>query len=296
MQHDNLGPRNFKKSSREDEVFFEEQRGYDTEERWWWIFQNPLGIVIIVAVAILLVIGLWFVFHSPSKSANNPNDVIVIKSDNLPYKEAAPESANQSVENQDKEVYKRLGQSQADEQITGEAAVTDEEKPLEPHALPDTASTEADKKSLDQPNSLRKVTENVGVKMPEPVMNEQFIVDKNTTDTQPTVSEKVGTEAVPEVKPKEKAKPVKGLTAGTYIIRIASFRKMETADREMQRVFDTLGTALNGVGRMIKRIESDSGAFYIVTIGAFPILSKAKEISKLLKEKNFDAVIQKVNG
>jgi cell division septation protein DedD len=61
-------------------------------------------------------------------------------------------------------------------------------------------------------------------------------------------------------------------------------------------VFDTLGAALKDVGRLVKRIESDSGVFYIVTIGAFSTLAKAKQLAKLLKEKNFNAVIQKVSG
>jgi len=63
----------------------------------------------------------------------------------------------------------------------------------------------------------------------------------------------------------------------------------------LQRVVDALGTALNGVGRLVKKIESDSGIFYVVTIGAFTSLSKAKQTVKFLKDKNFDGIIQKVN-
>ena len=107
------------------------------------------------------------------------------------------------------------------------------------------------------PNSLRKITEGVGVKMPAPAVNEQFISEKKQA---PVVDEeKLSTEAPVAVQKKvaEKPKVVKGLSDGSYTIRIASFRKQETADRELQRVLDTLGATLHGVGRVVKKIESD---------------------------------------
>jgi cell division septation protein DedD len=142
---------------------------------------------------------------------------------------------------------------------------------------------------------LRKITEGVGVKMPVPAVNEQFISEKKQA---PVIEEeKLSTEAPVAVQKKvaEKPKAVKGLSDGTYTIRIASFRKQETADRELQRVLDTLGATLHGVGRVVKKIESDSGVFYVVTLGAFTSLAKAKQTVKQLKDKNFDGIIQKVN-
>lgn len=294
--HDNLGPRDFRKPMRDEDPFFEEsQNAYGEEERWWWIFQNPLGVIIMVALAIVLIIGVWFVFKAPSsKQGETQNGVVVIKSDGAPYKEAPDASANQVVENQDKEVYKRLGQTQSEEQEAGASVAIVEEKPLDSNEFPETPKE--DKKGLDQPNSLRKITEGVGVKMPDPVANEQFLSEKK----KPTVTEDASAEVIEVPAPKKAAeKPkttVKGLTAGAYVIRVASFRKQETADRELHRVVSALGKSLEGVGRIVKKIESDSGAFYVVTLGGFSSLAKAKQTVKLLKDKNFDAVVQKVGG
>lgn len=295
MDYDNLGPRNYKKPSLEDEMFFEDRESSGEEEKWWWIFQNPLGVIIMVAVAIISIIGLWFVFKAPSSKYGDVQDgVMVIKSDGAPYKEAPDESANQGVENQDKEVYKRLGQHQSEDQEASETVAKVEEKPLDSNEFPEASKSE-EKKGLEEPNSLRKITESVGVKMPAPAVNEQFISEKKQ---EPVVEEEksvVEASAVTQKKAAEKQKAVKGLGEGTYTIRIASFRKQETADRELQRVFDTLGKALHGVGRLVKKIESDSGAFYVVTIGAFTSLAKVKQTVKLLKDNNFDGIIQKVN-
>lgn len=295
--HDNLGPRNFRKPIRDEEPFFEEpQNAYGEEERWWWIFQNPLGVIILIALTVVLIIGLWFVFNSSasSKQGDAQNGVVVIKSDGTPYKEAPDESANQVVGNQDKEVYKRLGQSQSEEQEAGASVAIVEEKPLESNEFPEAPKEE--KKRLDQPNSLRKITEGVGVKMPAPVANEEFISEKK----KPTVSEAADAQMIQVQVPKKVVdKPqvtVKGLTAGAYVIRVASFRKQETADRELQRVVSALGKTLMGVGRIVKKIESESGTFYVVTLGGFQSLAKAKQTIKLLKDKNFDAVVQKVGG
>lgn len=295
MQYDNLGPKNFKKPSPGEEKFFDDKNTYGEEERWWWIFQNPLGVMIMIAIAIVLIIGLWFVFHS-SKPSDNQQGVMIIKAENASYKEEASDSANPGVENQDKEVYKRLGQQNTEEQTTIESVAIEEEKPLETHEFPEAPSTTEEKKSLDQPQSLRKITENVGVKMPSPAVNEKFIAEKSDAEESSLSEEPQTSKKAVEKKNPEKTKVPTGLTAGAYTLRIASFRKMETADRELQRVFDTLGSALKGVGRLVKRIESDSGVFYVVTIGAFSTLAKAKQISNLLKQKNFDAVIQKVSG
>ena len=295
MDYDNLGPRNYKKPNLKDEMFFEDRESYGEDEKWWWIFQNPLGVIIMIAVAIIIIIGLWFVFKAPSsKQGDVQNGVMVIKSEGVPYKEAPDESTNQGVDNQDKEVYKRLGQHQSEDQEASATVAKPEEKPLETNEFPEATKPEA-KKGLDEPNSLRKVTESVGVKMPEPAVNEQFISEKKQ---EPVVEEEksvVESSVAVQKKTTEKPKAVKGLSEGVYAIRIASFRKQETADRELQRVVDALGTALNGVGRLVKKIESDSGIFYVVTIGAFTSLSKAKQTVKFLKDKNFDGIIQKVN-
>lgn len=295
MDFDNLGPRNYKKPNLKDEMFFEERESYGEDEKWWWIFQNPLGVIIMIAVAIIIIIGLWFVFKAPSsKHGDVQNGVMVIKSEGTPYKEAPDESANQGVENQDKEVYKRLGQRQSEEQEASETIAKVEEKPLETNEFPEAEKPEA-KKGLEEPNSLRKITESVGVKMPAPAVNEQFISEKKQAPIVEEEKSVVEAPAVVQKKVTEKPKATKGLSDGSYTIRIASFRKQETADRELQRVFDTLGTALNGVGRLVKKIESDSGTFYVVTLGAFTSLAKAKQTVKLLKDKNFDGIIQKVN-
>lgn len=295
MDYDNLGPRNFKKPNLKDDMFFEDRESYGEDEKWWWIFQNPLGVIIMVAVAIIIIIGVWFVFKAPSsKQGDAQNGVMVIKSDGAAYKEAPDESTNQGVGNQDKEVYKRLGQHQSEDQEASETVAKLEEKPLETNEFPETEKAES-KKRLDEPNSLRKITENVGVKMPAPAVNEEFISEKKQEVVVDEDASAVEAPVVVQKKITEKPKIVKGLSDGTYAIRIASFRKQETADRELQRVVDTLGTSLNGVGRLVKKIESDSGTFYVVTIGAFTSLAKAKQTVKSLKDKNFEGIIQKVN-
>lgn len=298
MKNDDFDPRDFKRAVPQEERFFEEKNPYGEEERWWWIFQNPLGVMVLAAIAILLVIGLWFVFQPSSNTVNTANEVRVVKADQQPYKEVPDSNTNTLVENHDKEVYKRLGQ-QAEEQDTPENVVTEQEKPLELSELPQSSSEVDENRERTEPSdSLRKVTESVGVKMPNPVLNEQFIAEKkvepaSSTNEKPQTNEEV---QIPKKELVEKNKAAKGLNPGVYAIRVASFRKIETAEREKVRLFNTLGTALNGVGCIVKAIESDSGTFYTVTIGAFPTLTKAKQIAALLKEKNFSAVIQKVNG
>lgn len=297
MEYDNLGPKNFKKPARNEEVFFEDKNTYGEEERWWWIFQNPLGVIIMIAVAIVLIIGLWFIFHSPSKPSDNQHGVMIVKSENTSYKEEAAESANPSVENQDKEVYKRLGQQHTEEQTTSESVAVEEEKPLEAHEFPQRNPTAEEKKGLDQPNSLRKITENVGVKMPAPALNEEFIAEKKSEPEQTAADIESESTSKPVKKIEtDKPKVQKGLTNGAYTLRIAAFRKKETAERELQRALDTLGPALKDIGNVVTLIESDSGSFYVATIGAFSTLAKAKQIAKLLKEKNFQTLIQKVSG
>ncbi|MCP5322582.1 MAG: SPOR domain-containing protein [Candidatus Paracaedibacteraceae bacterium] len=295
MQHDNFENKAFKRPHQTQEPFFEEVNPYGETEKWWWIFQNPLGVIILLALAILLIIGLWFIFQPSSKQPGVSSNVMVIKADVAPYKEAPDETANTTVENQDKEVYKRLNQNPDDQQDTTEALVVEQEKPLEVQNLPDETKNMVKERAAEKQNNLRKLNSNTGIKMPEPVMNEKFISEKKREVLPSKTEEKV--EVKTEVQKKvEKPKISNALNPGVYAIRVASFRKMETAEREMNRVFSALGKAFNGVGRVVKRIESDSGVFYVVNIGAFSSLSKAKEAAKLLREKNFSAIIQKVSG
>lgn len=296
MQHDNFGNKSFKKPQQTQEPFFEEVNPYGETEKWWWIFQNPLGVIILLALAILLIVGLWFIFQPSSKQSGSASNVMVVKADIAPYKEAPDPASNITVENQDKEVYKRLNQnSDSQQDATEETVIIEQEKPLEVNSLPDENKNTSKDQDVEKQSNLRKLNANTGVKMPDPVVNEKFISEKKIEVTPAETEEKITVKT--EVKKKiDKPKVSNTLNSGVYAIRVASFRKMETAEREMNRVFSTLGKALNGVGRVVKRIESDSGVFYVVTIGAFSSLSKAKEIAKLLREKSFSAIIQKVNG
>lgn len=290
-QDDDFNPGKLK-NQQEEPVYFEDQNPYGEDERWWWIFQNPLGVIILVAVAIVLVIGLWFVFQAPSQKSALSRDVVFIKSDAMPYKEAPDESSNPKIQNQDKEVYKRLSQQPAEDEET-RPVVKKEESPLEAHEFPETKKEDKAQEPLNQPSALRKVTGNVGVKMPAPAVNDAFIVEKKATPQ--TAQENHESNPKPATKKADKLDSVAKLNVGNYAIRVASFRKKETAERELQRVFDTLGPSLKGVGRSVKRIESNSGVFYVVTIGAFSSLNKAKQVAALLRERNFEAVIQKVH-
>ncbi len=264
--------------STEDDLHFNDDSVEN--EKWWWVFQNPFGLVVIIALCIILSVGLWFVFQtSPAPTqqiVEGSRGVPVISADSAPYKTAPAPEDTSAVENQDKEVFTRLkSKDKLSKPLETKVIESEVEKPLEVHNLPDP---------LPSTENIKKLTANAS----------------NESELKPTtmLSEKESQVAEKTKKQKQKlacANKIKGLMPGLYMVRVASFRKPETADRELQRIVGLLPKELRNTGQEVRRLEADSGVFYIALIGAFPNLAAAKTVVAALKEKNCSVVIQKVS-
>lgn len=258
----------------DDDLIFNDDVLDVEEEKWWWVFQNPFGLVVIIALCIILSVGLWFVFQgsSPVIADGSDNDgVRIIKANPEPYKVPPAEEDENSVDNQDKEVFKRLKHEEnkhSAEPVTS-APKQDVEQPMEVHKLPDQKVVQPELKPEKE-----EIKESPKIKISKPELEKS---------TEVKLEQKVMTKSTP-----------KKLTGGLYMIRVASFRKPETAERELTRVISLLPQEHRSVGREVRRIDSETGAFYVALMGAFSSLTEAKALVALLKDKNCAVVIQKV--
>lgn len=282
MAKKDLDLNNLRKSKDEDELI-DTKDPYGVEESWWWMFQNPLGIILALGLLVVLLIGVWLMFQPSSYTPPNASDLIVVKPDKGPYKQIPDPQSNTVVQNQDKEVYKRLGSSkQKEPELTSKVIPKDKEEPVDLNKVNLAKAVVSKEKTQVKPvtekeniDSVNKATVNIvkvteGSSLKEPPKHQQ--------------TEKLS-----------KLTPVQTLNAGAYVIRVASFKKQVTAERELKRLFSVLGKSLKGVGSSVKKITNKSGtAFYVVKIGGFKTLDQAKKISQTLRSKHFESVIQKV--
>lgn len=285
MTKKDLELNNRRKMNDEDELI-DAKDPYDVDESWWWVFQNPLGIILALGLVVILLIGVWFMFQPSSYTPPNASDLIVVKPDKGPYKELPNPETNTKIENQDKEVYKRLNSNTATVEVKSKALPKDKEKPVDLNKsdLSKNVTVIIEKKAkpakpLDAPVKKKEAA---------PLKVEDVIVNKPVATAKPE-------QKLEKVVAKPEAAKRSTLNAGAYIIHVASFKKKVTAERELKRLLRVLGRPLNNVGRSISKVTNKSGSqFYVVKIGAFSSFAEAKKTSQLLKSKHFDAVIQKV--
>lgn len=265
-----------------EEEFVESKDPYEVEESWWWIFQNPLGIILALGLLVILIIGLWFMFQPSSYTPPNASDLIVVKPDKGPYKEMPDPEQNVKVENQDKEIYKRLNRNENVVEST-RVVPADTEKPI------DLIKENASEVVASEAKEIKKVEKKEAVTLKEAKEPE---VEAKVVAKPEVVTQKADVKTEKQKDADDKG--MQSLNTGAYVIRVASFRKQETAERELNRLFNVLGSSLSGVGKSIKKITNKAGdVFFVVKIGGFKTLDQAKQIAQALKDKHFDAVIQK---
>lgn len=283
MTKKDLELNNRRKMNDEDELI-DAKDPYDVDESWWWVFQNPLGIILALGLIVILLIGVWFMFQPSSYTPPNASDLIVVKPDKGPYKELPDPETNTKVDNQDKEVYKRLNSNSNKVELKSNTVPKDKEKPVDLNKTDLSKNTKVVIEQKKEPAKQQKTDLKVVEKAP--------INIANVTVKKPEDLPKKKVEDA-EVKPLNAQQ--NKLNSGSYVIRVASFKKQVTAERELSRLFNVLGKSLSGVGKSISKVNNKSGAqFYVVKIGAFSSFAEAKKTSQLLKSKHFDAVIQKV--
>lgn len=280
--------------------YYEEQK-----ERWWGIFLNPVGVIFLAGVVAALLVGAWFVL-SPSTYDKHQvaKDIPIVKAENTEYKTLPEDEGGLKVEHQDKEVYKRIADGTS---AVEPVAIKSEEKPLEIEDEDSVPAANAKVPSDKNSSTFEKKEELSKLQKQEAVL-----LKKKSHDSEEETDLKVAENLVPPDAVLEAHKPkaldhakaleqstnrgdkktTTGLSSGKFVVKVASFRKKSTAQKELKRVLETFPALLKGVGNEVRVLTTKtSGEFFVPMVGSFKTLEAAKKVANALEAKNFSVSI-----
>jgi cell division septation protein DedD len=255
---------------------------YEEKDRLWWVLYSPAGLIIGLVLFIGAMIGVYFLLKSPEKAASMGGSIPIIKAPTENYKETS-DVMDKKVEHQDKEVYKRLGSSEKEEEYKMVEArpVQDHETPIDLESLENQTPVSV----VNDNTEYKKISEHFGVQIPLQKTEEK--------EKEPEVTKQKQKTEVIATKLQEKSDdPV--LSPGKYVIRVASLKKKDTAIAELKRTLKLLANEPNPVGGAIKKLTSSGGEFFVVNVGGFATIDEAEHILLKLNAKGLHAHIQKV--
>lgn len=120
-----------------------EEPDFDANDKWWWIFQNPIGFVVLAAVIMGILTCLWFIFSTSSKKdVKNPP---LIKAEGS-YKKKPADPGGMQVPHKDKLIYQSLSKTPKKE-AEADQVLPPPEKPLSIEE--DDKTAEADKNIVE---------------------------------------------------------------------------------------------------------------------------------------------------
>lgn len=298
-------------SASEDAYTFERRSGFpqaqtdaplyyeEEKEKWWGIFLNPVGVIFLAGVVAALLAGAWFVLSPSTYSKHRTSkEIPVIKVEDVEYKKLPEDEGGVKVDHQDKEVYKRM----ADDMSSVEpVAIKSEEKPVEiedaesaPTSKEDHNSNKSSTAAIlgNKAEELETAKEETKDQKKESAKVEENLVQPDVVIEASKPKAIDHAKALAQQTNKVEKKAASGLSSGKFVINVASFRKENTAQKELKRVLETFPMLLKGVGHEVRVLTTKTnGEFFVPMIGAFKTLEAAKKVVKALEAKNFSVSI-----
>lgn len=266
------------------------------EDRGWWRFASPLRYVLYLLVAVVLVVGIWYLFFD--QPHHHSESVPLIRADQSAYKIPSDDKSVTSVQNQDKLVYERLQTSPASDHIEH---ILPEPEPIA--ALPAPVQmAEAEEsgdivKMVPQYPDVENVSESVAVKLEdlpeetslmaeeEPQVIEEedpisALIAQASDDDAPAIEKVSAKEEVTEETPEPQA-------TGNFQIQLGSLKSKDEAEGEWKRLSKKHSEILGNKKHTVQKVDlgAEKGMFYRLRAAGFKSKEKAKAACKTINEQ-----------
>jgi hypothetical protein len=229
------------------------------EEKWWWIFKNPVGFVILATVIIVFIIISWHLFKTHPK---NSDGIPVISAPKSPIKIKPEDPGGDIIPDQDKSVYQNLVKKN-DKKVPKDVQV-------ERILLPPSVDT-----ILDPPETQKaEVKTEVKPEIKAEPANITQAIDK----------------AIETIPKKPAPKKIKGKG---FKIQIASLRSPEKAKAEWERVKTLSPDLLSDLPVSYLKVDmGEKGIYTSVRAGLFQTKNEAVEVCKRLKQRRINCMVK----
>ncbi len=232
------------------------------DEKWWWIFKNPVGFVILSALIIGVLIIAWHIINPYQK---NSAGVPVISASKTPIKIKPEDPGGEIIPHQDKMVYQNL--------LRKETQKSPKDAQVERIVLPPSIEPMLDLPQNPQPGTI-------------------------VIETQPENITQVIDKAIQSLPKAEKTTPVqaplkKKGKSKEFKIQIASLKSLDKAKEEFERVKRLNGDLLSNLPVSYVNIDAgEKGVYTAVRLGEFETRAEAALACKKLKQMNIGCMVK----
>ncbi len=226
------------------------------EEKWWWIFKNPVGFVLLATFIIGIVIIIW---HIAKPFPKDSNGVPVIVAPKTPLKIKPENPGGELIPHQDKMVYQNLVRKDGKNEV--------KEPQVERIILPPSVGS-----MIETPNQA--TAEDVEM---EKTINKaiESTIQKQAAPTPVTAHEK----------PSPK---------GKFKIQLASLKSAAKAKEEWERVSRAHKDILGSFSPSYSNVDlGEKGHYTRLRVEGFETKAKAKKMCDLLKSKKVGCMVVK---
>lgn len=236
-----------------------------------------VGITLAVVAVLVLV---WHLYDRMMLSGGRtPAQLPLIEADEGPTKQRPEDPGGLAIPNQDKLVYEALDGNSAEETV--ERLLPAPEEPLpQPESTPEPAV------EVEPPAPVPETAEpSSAPELPLAEISDESSEDFQAEVIPPTPAPEPIPEAVPEPEPVA--------ATGTYLVQIASFRKIDDADAAWRRLVKANRDLLSHYTARVERADlgAELGVFYRLRVGPMANEPAAKTLCAKLKTRNVDCLI-----
>ncbi len=244
-----------------------------------------------VGITLALVAVLVLVWHLYDRMAlsggGTPTRLPLIEADEGPTKKRPEDPGGLAIPNQDKLVYQALDGDSAEETVERLLPPPEEPLPQPEPTTPPEPVVEA------EPQAPEPVTPSTTLALPPAVLPDETAAAQAAVVPPPPEppAPEPEPEPVPEAVPEPEPEPV--ASTGSYLVQIASFRKIDDADTAWRRLSKKHGDILNAYTARVERADlgAELGVYYRLRVGPVADEAAAKALCGKLKTRDIDCLI-----
>ncbi|MBL1234765.1 MAG: SPOR domain-containing protein [Rhodobiaceae bacterium] len=262
-----------------------------------------LGAIVVIAAFA----GVVFLAYQQGMKQGAKSGPPLIQADRTPFKMAPEDPGGQKFPHRDKRIYDKISGAEAlDNGI--ERLLPRSEEPIDiarvPNRVPETSKNyvETLPPALEIPSSVgslvvggqqRAVSTSRSQKpVPMPAAKPRRLVPPSSTDV--SKSKTVTASTVPARVVSQPARAPKAVTSGEYVIQIAAFRDVATANAEFASLRAKHSDLLDGMRPDLQRADlGDKGIYYRLRMGFFASKEKASQTCAQLKTRGQGCLVRK---